>query len=130
MLNYEGSVWSDRRLLKNLKFSFKKCNDGRKMIMERNDIVALRCKFLRNMCTLRQNKDNRPVVYLDETWVNQNHSRSYIWQNNEGTEGLKVPTGKGGRLIITHAGSYNFGFIKGSKLVFKCQIGNSIDYHT
>lgn len=98
--------------------------------MERNDIVALRCTFLRKMCTLRKNRDTRPVVYLDETWVNQNHSRSYIWQNIEGTEGLKVPTGKGCRLIITHAGSSSFGFIEGSKLVFKCKAGNSTDYHS
>lgn len=128
--HYEGCVRSVRNLLKNLKFTFKKCNNGRKMLMERNDIVALRCKFLRTMCTLRQNEDTRPVVYLDETWVNQNHSRSRIWQNNEETEGFKIPTGKGGRLIITHAGSSRFGFIEGSKLVFKCQAGNSTDYHS
>lgn len=58
-------------------------------------------------------KDTRPVIYLDETSVNQNHSRSHIWQNDEGTEGLKVPTGKGSRLIITHAGSSRYGSLKG-----------------
>ncbi|XP_060846190.1 uncharacterized protein LOC132925846 [Rhopalosiphum padi] len=97
------------------------------MLLERNDIVALRCKFLRNICTLRQMKDCRPMIYLDKTWVNQNHSRFHIWQNNEGT---KVPIGKGGRLIITHAGSSRYGFIEGSKLVFKCQAKNSTDYHS
>lgn len=112
MPNYEGSVWSVRTLLKNLNFSFKKCNNGRKMLLKRNDIVVLRCKFLRNICTLRQRKDSWPVIYLDETWVNQNHSRTHIciWKNNKRTEGLKVPTGKGGRLIITHAGSSRYGF--------------------
>jgi len=30
----------DARLLKNLKFSFQKCNDGRLFLMERNDIVV------------------------------------------------------------------------------------------
>jgi len=39
---YTGSVRSMRRVLKNLNFSFKKCNDGRKCLMERLDIVALR----------------------------------------------------------------------------------------
>lgn len=48
------------------------------MLMERNDIVALRCKFLRIMCTLRQNEDTRSVVNLDETWVNKNHTRTHI----------------------------------------------------
>jgi len=32
--NVEGSVWSMCTLLKNLKFSFKKFNDGRKFLME------------------------------------------------------------------------------------------------
>ncbi|KAE9521640.1 hypothetical protein AGLY_017936 [Aphis glycines] len=77
-----------------------------------------------------QNEDTRPVVYLDETWVNQNHSRSRIWQNNEETEGFKIPTDKGGRLIITHNGSSRFGFMEVSKFVFKCQAGNSTDYHS
>ncbi|XP_050063318.1 uncharacterized protein LOC126552652 [Aphis gossypii] len=127
--NYTGSVRSMRRVLKNLNFSFKKCNDGRKFLMERLDIVALRCTFLRKTCTLRKNNDRRPVVYVDETWVNQNHSRSIIWQNNEGTEGLKVPIGKGGRLIVCHAGCARYGFIKDSKLVFRSNTGNTTYYH-
>lgn len=46
-INYPRSVRSMYRLLKNLKFLYKKCNDGRKLLMEKNDIVALWCKFLR-----------------------------------------------------------------------------------
>ncbi|XP_015377090.1 PREDICTED: uncharacterized protein LOC107171365 [Diuraphis noxia] len=111
------------------KNNYTKCNDGRKFLMERLDIVALRCTFLRKMCTLRKNNDSHPVVYVDETWVNQNHSRSIIWQNNEGTEGLKVPTGKGGRLIVCHAGCARYGFIKDSKLVFRSNTSNTTDYH-
>jgi len=91
-LDYKGSLASMKRLLKNLKFTYKRC----RFLMEQNDTVALRCKFLRTMCTLRKNNDSRTVIYIDETWVNQNHSKNYIWQNEEETEGLKVPTGKGG----------------------------------
>lgn len=127
--NYTGSVGSIRRVLKNLNFSFKKCNDGRKFLMERLDIVSLRCTFLRKMFTLRKNNDSRPVVYVDETWVNQNHSRSTIWQSNESTEGLKVPIGKDCRLIVCHAGCARYGFIKNSKLVFRSNAGNTTDYH-
>ncbi|KAL4123174.1 hypothetical protein QTP88_015397 [Uroleucon formosanum] len=43
--------------------------------------------------------------------------------------GLKVPTGKGGRLIICHAGCARYWFIKGSKLVFRSNTGNTTDYH-
>jgi len=52
------------------------------------------------MCNLRSSGDTRPVIYLDETWVNQNHSRNHILQNDMDSEGFKVPTGKGGRLIV------------------------------
>jgi len=69
------------RILHNLNFKYRKCNDGRRFLMERNNIVACQVKFLRKMYELRQNNDTRPVVYLDETWVNQNHTQGYIWQN-------------------------------------------------
>ncbi|KAL4120900.1 hypothetical protein QTP88_013509 [Uroleucon formosanum] len=128
-LNYRGSKSSVKIILKQLNFKYKKCNDGRKFLMERSDIVTARVKFLRKMNEFRRNGDTRPVVYLDETWVNQNHTRGRIWQNEENTEGLKVPTGKGSRLIICHAGSPSFGFIKESKLIFRCNSGNK-DYHS
>jgi len=91
-INYPGSKMSVKRILHNLNFKYRKCNDGRRFLMERNDIVACRIKFLRKMYGLRQNNDTRLVVYLDETWVNQNHTQGYIWQNPENTEGLKVGT--------------------------------------
>jgi len=80
---------------------------------------------------LRDNKDDRSVVYLDETWVNQNHSRTLIWKNENNSMSLKVPrlTGKGGRLIICHTRCARYGFIEGSKLVFRSNSGNTIDYH-
>jgi len=73
--------------------------------MERNDIVPMRVKFLRTIVNLRKNNDTRPVIYLDETWVNQNYTKGYIWQNELNSEGLKVPTGKRSRLITCHTGS-------------------------
>jgi len=78
-MNNSGSLSSIKRPLSNLKFSYKKCSDSRKFLMERNVIVALRFTFLRQICTMRQNKDSRPIVYLYETWVNQNHSISIAW---------------------------------------------------
>ncbi|KAF0748982.1 DDE 3 domain-containing protein [Aphis craccivora] len=82
------------------------------------------------MNKFRRNNDTRPIVYLDETMVNQNHTRGHIWQNSDNTEKLKVPIGKGGRLIVCHAGSPSFGFVKNSKLVFRCKSGSQADYHS
>jgi hypothetical protein len=116
--NYPGSKSSMKVLLKNLDFKYKKCNDGRKFLMERNDIVASRVKFLRKMNAFRRNNDSRPVVYLDDTWVNQKR-----------IGGLKVPIGKKGPLIVCLAGSPSFGFVKNSKMVIQCSPNCSEDYY-
>lgn len=121
---WEGTVWSMRTLLKNLKFSFKKCNDGQKFLMEKNDIVARRCTFLRKICTLREEEDTRPIIYLDDIWINQNYSRTRISKNEERTDALKVPMDKGGGLIICHAGSAKHGFVNGSKLIFCANVSS------
>lgn len=42
-------------------------NDGHRLLMERNDIVAMRVKFLHTIVNLWQNNDTRPFIYLDET---------------------------------------------------------------
>lgn len=127
--NYKGSKSSVKIILKKLHFKFKRCNDGRKYLMERSDIVAARLQFLRKMNQLRTNRDTRPVVYLDEIWVNQNHTGGLIWQNQENTKGLNVSTAKGNRLIVCHAGSPSFGFVKNAKLIVRCNSGSTQDYH-
>jgi len=43
---YKDSVTSTCRILRNLNFNYKKCNDGRRFLTKRNDIVATRVKFL------------------------------------------------------------------------------------
>jgi transposase len=126
-INFSGCTKSLWKILKTLGFQFKKCNDGRKFLMERNDIVASRMIFLRKMHNMRKESYPRPVIYLDETWINQNHSRQYIWQDSTSQGGLKVPIGKGSRLIICHAGSAHHGFIQSAQLVFQSK--STVDYH-
>jgi hypothetical protein len=40
------------------------------------------------------------IVYLDETWVNQNHCTDYMWLPNDGSDAPKIPSGKDKRLIV------------------------------
>ena len=128
-IGFAGSVSSMLRILKGLGFRYKMCNNGRKFLMERSDIAAARATFLRKIHEVRMAGHN--IFYLDETWVNQNHTRPSCWVMSDGSGGLKVPTGKGGRLIICHAGSAVTGFIPQSKLVFKCKKKSSnSDYHS
>jgi len=61
--------------------------------------------------------------------VNQNHSWSIAWQHDHMVV-PKIPTAKGGRLIVVHSGCAKYGFIQNSKLVFRSNTGNSTDYHS
>lgn len=127
-LGYFGSETSILRLLKNLGFRYRRSNDGRKFLLERQDIVLARSRFLRKMYALKQEESPRERIYLDETWVHQNHTQKYIWQHSDKSGGLKVPTGKGGRLIVCHAGGAN-GFVPQCKWVFKSK-KSTTDYHS
>jgi hypothetical protein len=51
---------------------------------------------------------------MDETWVNQNHCTDYMLLPNDGSEAPKIPSGKGKRLIVLHAGTRSEGLILGS----------------
>lgn len=94
--------------------------------MERSDVVEARYHFLHVMKTLTSSE--KPIVYLDETWINQNYTVSKCWVDgtSDKAQGIRVPTGKGGRWIILHAGTKN-GFIPGAALIFKAK--NTGDYH-
>ena len=57
-------------------------------------------------------------MYMDETWVNQNHCTDYMWLPNDGSDAPNIPSGKGKHLIVLHAGTRSEGLIDGCDLVF------------
>jgi hypothetical protein len=81
--------------------------------MEKRDIVAARLTFLRTMYQIKVSGDKRPVFYLDETWVNQNHTLKYTWQDATSNGGFKVLVKNSSRLTVCHVGSALTGFICG-----------------
>ena len=107
------------------------------VLMERPDITEWRHRFLRAI--RKHRRDGRTIVYSDETWVNAGHVRNKTWQDStiktyrqsflEGlSTGLKQPSGKGERLIITHAGTPDGGFIPNAELIFRAKKQDG-DYH-
>lgn len=81
---------------------------------------------------------NRPIYYLDETWVNAGETHTRAWVDTTVTSsrdaflrglttGQKEPSGKGKRLIVLHIGSSD-GFVPGGLLCFESKT-NSTDYH-
>ena len=99
--------------------------DNKKYIYEQTNILEQRHTYLQTIHKLRQ--DNTTLIYTDKTWVNAHHNNEYIWIDSDGTGGWKVPSGKGLRLIILHAGGEN-GWVDGADLVFGSKM-NTGDYH-
>jgi transposase len=98
-------------------------------LKETERIIIKRRRYLRQKLENR-NEDGttiRPEIYLDESYVNKNHSRDDTWYFSEDSSIISKPTGKGDRLIIVNAiGSK--GWIPHAKLVFKASKKTG-DYH-
>lgn len=122
------------RTLRQMNFRFLKRN-RKSLLVEKNEIVVWRRNYLEKIRQYRQ--EGRKIYYMDETWLNEGHTVQKVWQDLniqskrqaflEGlSTGLKAPSGKGRRLIITHIGSET-GFLDGGLEIFQSKKTN--DYH-
>lgn len=97
-------------------------------LKEKDYVVACRQKYLRRKIANRKGPGViRSEIYLDESYVNKNHSNDYIWYFDDDGPWIQKPTGKGERLIIINAMSAS-GWISGAKLVF-ASTRKTGDYH-
>lgn len=108
LLESEGGwTWSRSSLynaLHRLGFSY----DGNRhnyydRVKENEDNVYLRNRYLRYY--FQYAAEGRPIVYMDETWINKNTVPSRAWHDGTSDTVDAVPPGKGERLIIIGAGS-------------------------
>lgn len=98
-------------------------------LKERDYVIQARRQYLREKRANR-NEDGttkRPEVYLDETYINKNHSNPFTWYLNEDGPWVNKPSGVGPRLIITHAITES-GWVDGAELVFEAKKRTG-DYH-
>lgn len=97
-------------------------------LKEKDHVISARRRYLRKK---RANRNGittyRPEVYLDESYVNKNHSNDFVWYFDEDGPWIQKPTGKGERLIILNAITKN-GWVPKAKLVFKSKRKTG-DYH-
>ena len=121
---FAGEKTTLKQLLKEMGFKFKS-HDNRKYVMEQPCVIARGHDYLRKI--RRYRREGRPIIYLDETWLNAHHSLAKCWIDSDGTGGLPVKSGKEGRVIILHAG-WEHGWIPGASLVFRGKTGTG-DYH-
>ncbi len=82
-VNFNGAQTSLYKILRKLGYQYSKVRSGRKILMERQDIVAARCKYLKEIRNNRTLENPRYVVYLDETLINQNEFVAKCWTDNE-----------------------------------------------
>lgn len=127
-INFKGSRSSLYKIVKQMGFKYKKVQSGRKILMEREDIVTARHKYLREIKKNRECSNPREEIYLDETWINQNVCVERCWTDSEGRAGPKLKSGRGARFIIVHAGGRQ-GFVPGGLLMFRSKTGAKGDYH-
>jgi len=97
-------------------------------LKEKDYVIVARRKYLREKRLNRKGDAIvRPEVYLDESYVNKNHSNDFIWYSDEDGPWVQKPTGKGERLIIINAITKD-GWVPGAKLIFKSSRKTG-DYH-
>lgn len=98
-------------------------------LKEKDYVVAARQRYLRKIRNNRskQGEEARPEVYLDESYINKNHSNDYIWYSMEDGPWIQKPTGQGERLIIMNAITKD-GWVPNAKMVFKSNRKTG-DYH-
>ncbi|XP_037500194.1 uncharacterized protein LOC119374209 [Rhipicephalus sanguineus] len=124
-----------RRLLAEIRFKYeKRCRNS--LLIDRDDIVEWRNRYLRDV---ERYREEGRKIFLDETWVTSGHTQLIVWTDtvvqkrgrlyaraNGLSTGLKQPSGKGQRLIVTHIGSED-GFVDGCLDVFRGR--KTGDYH-
>lgn len=101
----------------------------RSALKERDEVILARRKYLRAKRTNRNSDGTlkRPEVYLDETYINRNHSNQFTWYLEKDGAWVNKPSGKGPRWIIVH-GITKDGWIDGAKLIFQAKKRTG-DYH-
>jgi hypothetical protein len=96
---------------------------------ERDEVLIARREYLRRKLANRPPHGGtlRPEVYLDESYVNVNHSSPRTGYFVEEGPWVRKPSGKGTRLIMLYAMTRQ-GWVDGAKLVFQAKRRTG-DYH-
>lgn len=101
----------------------------RDSLRERDYVIHARRQYLREIRTNRglDGVPIRPEVYLDETFINKNHSQLKTWYAEEDGPWVNKPSGVGPRFIIAHAITRN-GWVNEAQLCFEAKKRTG-DYH-
>ncbi|XP_048480450.1 uncharacterized protein LOC119691614 [Plutella xylostella] len=128
-LDFDCSLEVLRKILKAIGFTYKKCQNNRKALIEQTHIAAKREEYL---AIIKKNRDlpeelKKDIIYLDESYIHSSYKVTKCWQSLN-IEGVTKDISKGKRYIIVHAGSEK-GSVPNCLLIFT---GNNKleDYHS
>ncbi len=101
----------------------------RSALKERDYVILARRRYLRQKRLNRKPDGSfvRQEVYLDETFINKNHSNQFTWYFDEDGPDVNKPAGKGERLIVVNAIMLE-GWVNNAQLVFEAKKKTG-DYH-
>ncbi|MDZ7695379.1 MAG: hypothetical protein U5R49_00120 [Deltaproteobacteria bacterium] len=101
----------------------------RSALKERDYVILARRRYLRQKRLNRKSNGSllRPEVYLDETFINRNHSNQFTWYFDDDGPEVNKPAGKGQRLIVVDAITRE-GWVQNARLVFEAKRRTG-DYH-
>ena len=101
----------------------------RDSLKEQDRVILARRDYLRAKLANRNSDGTlkRPEVYLDETYINKNHSSPFTWYLDDDGPLVNKPSGVGPRLIVVHAVTKD-GWVEGAQLVFEAKKRTG-DYH-
>jgi len=123
----EFSIRTLGRALDRWGFTFGKGTRSQRL-KEKDHVVAARQRYLRRKRANRKGEGViRSEVYLDESYINKNHSNDFVWYFDDDGPWIQKPTGKGERLIIINAITKD-GWVPEAKLTFK-STRKTGDYH-
>lgn len=92
--------------------------------MEKDDIRSWRARYIRTMRRYRQ--EQRPIVYMDESYIHQSHTTKKQWSDNT-NHGLRAPVSKRSKFIMIDAGGED-GFVPNARKIYEPH-KKSDDYH-
>lgn len=126
-LDFPWSVYTLRRLLKDIGFKWKRFGKKRQVVLiEHPHISMWRFKYLKSIKKARE--QNKNIIYLSETWVDSSLTFKKCWYNVDDMSTYTNVT-PSNRLIILHA-SKETGFIENAQLIFKAdEITGDYDGH-
>lgn len=95
---FKGSISSLGKILKDIGFCWKKDNP-RRGLMELHHVALARIDFLQAYVNNMRSNHYQQCVYLDETWIFENGSGNYSWQDSS-LQTVKKLKSEGKRLVL------------------------------